>query len=96
MSAVSGRATHALAVTLAALFVASALPSAAAAGESWQADTEFVLVPQQIPGMDANAVTAFYRLRDPDGNQLGPVVEKPAGDPIERLEVPPVPGVYSL
>ncbi len=96
MSALRDRAILALTAALAALLIASASVSAASAAESWQAGNVFEIVPQQVPGSAAGATNAFYRLRNEEGEQLGVVVERSMIDLVKRLEVPPVPGVYSL
>jgi hypothetical protein len=82
----------------AAVLTALALvaPAAAAAGEDWQADPQFELDPWQVPGSSPGAVSAEYLLLDPSGSPVGPVIERPAGELIRYLEVPPVPGAYRL
>jgi hypothetical protein len=97
MSALRRRIAAAVVAVLAiTLPVVSADLSAASAAESWQASNRFVIDPQQLPGTAAGAAKAFYRLRDGQGNQLGPILERAVTYPLERLVVPSVPGVYSL
>jgi hypothetical protein len=71
-------------------------PATAGAAEDWQASTDFAINPWQVPGFSPQAVSSNYRLFDPLGSPLGPVIEKPAADLITHLEVPPVPGAYRL
>lgn len=90
-----GRTLHlALALALAALAAAVAVTVPAAAEEGWQADNEFPIVWQQLPGTAPGAVKAIYRLRDEGGNQLGPLLERSMLVLVKLQEVPPVPGSY--
>jgi hypothetical protein len=82
------------AAVLAALALAA--PAAASAAEDWQATNKFELDPWQVPGSSPGAVSADYQLLDPSGSPLGSVIERPAGELIRYLEVPPVPGAYRL
>lgn len=82
------------AAALAAL--ALVIPSAAGAAEDWQATNKFELDPWQVPGSSPGAVTAKYRLLAPSGSPVGSVIERPAGELVRYLEVPPVPGAYRL
>jgi len=86
----------AVASVLAGLAPVFAFDGQAAAEEGWQADNEFSIVPQQLPGTAPGAVKAIYRLRDEGGNQLEPLVERSMLDLVDRQEVPPVPGSYTL
>jgi hypothetical protein len=86
----------AVASALTVLATTCALTAPAAAEEGWQADTDFPIVWQQLPGTAPGAVKAIYRLRDETGNQLGPLVERSMLDLVDRQEVPPVPGSYLL
>jgi hypothetical protein len=79
-----------------AVTIAASASAAATAAEEWQASNVFQIDSQQLSGGANGVAKAFYRLEDAAGNQVGPVVERPASDLMERLEVPPVPGVYSL
>jgi hypothetical protein len=87
-----------LAVTsiLAALAPASAFTARAAAEEGWQADTVFPIDWTRLPGTAPGAVEGVYRLRDEEGSQVGPLVERPMLDLMDSHEVPPVPGIYLL
>jgi hypothetical protein len=82
------------AAVLAALALTA--PAAAGAAEDWQADPKFELNPWQVPGSSPSAVSADYQLLYPSGLPLGSVIERPAGQLIRYLEVPPVPGDYRL
>jgi hypothetical protein len=92
----SRRGILGLASALAVLIAASASATAATAAEEWQASNVFPIVSQQLPGSADGAAKAFYRLEDEEGKQLGPLVERPLFDLVESLEVPAIPGVYSL
>ena len=81
-------------LTLGAGLAANATPAAAV--ETWQADPVFRIDPTQIPGSAAGATEAVYRLLDPQGNQAGATLTRPAADPLDWIEVPPVPGVYEV
>ena len=96
MSSFQQRIVLAIVFALGAVVAASAFPSTATAAEKWQASNVFQIVSQQLPGSADGATKAFYRLEDEGGTQLGPLVEKPLFDLLERVEVPPIPGVYSL
>jgi hypothetical protein len=71
-------------------------PAEAGATEDWQANPKFELDPWQVPGSSPDAVSADYQLLDPSGSPVGSVIERPAGELIRYLEVPPVPGAYRL
>jgi len=86
----------AVASALTVLAAACTLPASAEAEEAWQADNDFPIVWQQLPGTAPGAVKAIYRLRDEAGNQLGPLLERSMLDLLDREEVPPVPGSYLL
>jgi hypothetical protein len=96
MSSSRRRSFRAVASALATILGAYGFAAAAAAAEEWQASNVFQIVSQQLPGSAEGAVKAFYRLEDEDGDQLGPLVERPLSDLVESMEVPPVPGVYVL
>jgi len=91
-----GNRSVALASALAVVAPFFAFTGQAAAVEEWQADNEFSIVTQQLPGTAPGAVKAIYRLRDEGGNQLGPLVERSMLDLVKLQEVPPVPGSYLL
>jgi hypothetical protein len=86
----------AVASLLTVLAPACAFTAPAPAEEGWQADNEFPIVWQQVPGTAPGAVKAIYRLRDEGGNQLGPLLERSMLDLVDLQEVPPIPGSYSL
>jgi hypothetical protein len=86
----------AAAVALATLGVASTAAVTTASAEEWQASRNFSILAFQVPGFSDAATKVLYRLRDAGGNQVGPLVEGPSSTPLERFEVPPIPGVYSL
>jgi hypothetical protein len=96
MSSARRRSFRAIALALAILPAISSFAAMASAAAEWQASNVFQIVSQQLPGSAEGATKAFYRLEDEEGNQLGPLVERPLYDLVERLEVPPIPGVYSL
>jgi hypothetical protein len=68
----------------------------AAASTDWQSETFFRIDPNQIPGFSEEATTAVYRLLDPEGSQVGPTIRRPALQPLNLIEVPPVPGIYTI
>ena len=87
------------------------LPSATAAAEpprianlrvegdeaSWHAESRFRLEWDQVPGPPAYARAALYRTYDSEGNLVeGPI--RVVGTPgvIDPVEVPPVPGAYTI
>ncbi len=78
-----------------AVALAAALPAPAAASE-WQASPVFEIDPQQVPGYSAQAAFGRYRLFDPQGTPVGPMIERPAHDPLDTFQVPSVPGIYRL
>jgi hypothetical protein len=86
----------ALASLLAVLAAAFASMAPAATEEGWQADNEFSIVWQQLPGTAPGAAKAIYRLRDEEGNPLGPLLERSMLELVKLQEVPPVPGSYLL
>jgi hypothetical protein len=85
-----------VASVLTVLAATCAFTAPASASEGWQADNEFPIVWQQLPGTAPGAVKAIYRLRDEGGNQLGPLLERSMLELVKYQEVPPVPGSYSL
>jgi hypothetical protein len=96
VSACGRKLSLAAASVLTALAAALAFTAPAAAEEGWQADNEFPIVWQQLPGTAPGAVKAIYRLRDEGGNQLGPLLERSMLELVKLQEVPPVPGSYLL
>jgi hypothetical protein len=63
---------------------------------SWHASNAFRLEWTQIPGA-ASPITVIYRLYDPDGKQIeGPVRYTKYPSVIDPLEVPLVPGAYTV
>ncbi|HEU5105084.1 MAG TPA: hypothetical protein VFU11_04525 [Solirubrobacterales bacterium] len=79
----------------AALLVTGSNSTEAIASE-WQASPAFKVNPQQVPGAATGATRAIYRLLDPQGQAVGdPMLTYPP-DFLQLVEVPPVPGVYTL
>jgi hypothetical protein len=70
--------------------------TATASTGGWQASTIFPIDPREAPGVAAGATRAVYRLLDPQGQQIGGLMEALPLDPLEKVEVPPVSGVYTL
>jgi hypothetical protein len=85
-----------LLVLLSALMTSltAAIPPTGAASESWQADRVFAIDPAQVPGLSAGAAKFNYRLLDPQGKQIGLVIDRPGIDPLDWIEVPPLAGSY--
>jgi hypothetical protein len=69
-----------------------------AGGEgNWHASTTFRLDWTQVPGPPVSPRAVVYRLYDSDGNLVeGPIRNTETVHTIEPLEVPPVPGVYTI
>jgi hypothetical protein len=78
------------------MLLAAGSGPAQASSDGWQASTIFSIDPREVPGEAADATRAVYRLRDPQGQQVGGLMEAPPRDPLEKIEVPPVSGVYTL
>jgi hypothetical protein len=91
-----GRNLSLAAALLAVLAPLFAFNTQAAAEEGWQADKQFPIVWQQLPGTAPGAVKAIYRLRDEEGTQLGPLVERSMLNLVKLQDVPPIPGSYLL
>ncbi|HET8815202.1 MAG TPA: hypothetical protein VFM51_09645 [Solirubrobacterales bacterium] len=68
----------------------------AAASNEWQADPFFYLDHWQVPGFEEQATTAGYRLLDPQGNQIGAIIRQPSIRPLTLIEVPAIPGIYTV
>jgi hypothetical protein len=86
-----------MAVALVVVFLTAAAGNSAAAGAgAWQASRTFKVDPKQVPGLAEGATRATYRLRDPQGRQVGDLMEATPLDPLQMVEVPPVRGVYTL
>jgi len=96
---------------LLALVFACALPAAAAATEplrienlqveggeaNWHASNGFRLDWTQVPGPPLLPRAVLYRLFDSEGHLVeGPVRDTEFGRMIDVLEVPPVPGIYTV
>lgn len=62
----------------------------------WQASATFKIDPRDVPGIADGATRALYRLRDPQGQPIGNVIEATPLDPLERIKVPPLRGIYTL
>ncbi|TMK58373.1 MAG: hypothetical protein E6G51_02930 [Actinobacteria bacterium] len=77
------------------LSMAGSGPSQASSA-SWQASPVFSIDPREVPGVASDGTRAAYRLLDPQGQQVGGLMEAPARDPLEKVQVPPVSGVYTL
>ena len=66
-------------------------------GEGWRADNTFVLTWDQVPGPPVYPRAVLYRLYDSEGSLVaGPVRDTQTLLAIEGLEVPPVPGAYTV
>ena len=78
------------------VLLATGSGTATASSDGWQASTIFPIDPREVPGVAAGATRAVYRLLDPQGQQVGGLMEAPPLDPLEKVEVPPVSGVYTL
>jgi len=65
--------------------------------ESWHSDNAFALTWDQVPAPPAYPRAVLYRLYDSEGNLVaGPVRNTRAVVAIDRLEVPPTPGAYTV
>lgn len=88
-----------------------ALPTVAAATEplritdlrveggeaSWHADNRFRLEWDQVPGAPAHPRAVLYRLYDPEGGLIeGPIRVTGTPTALDPVEVPPVPGAYTV
>ena len=84
-------------VILAAGLLAAGPGSAPAAmpGE-WQAKPSFQIDFEDFPGGTAGGTRAVYSLLDPQGQIVEEAIETTVLDPIELVDVPPIPGVYTL
>jgi hypothetical protein len=69
---------------------------AAATPSGWQATTYFVVFPQQVPGSAEGAARIGYRLLDPQGQPIGEPTMRPLIHPVELVDVPSVPGIYTF
>jgi len=78
------------------LFLATGGGLALADSGEWQAGTTFSIDPREVPGVAAGATRAVYRLLDPQGQPVGGLMEATPLDPLERVQVPPVGGIYTL
>jgi hypothetical protein len=76
--------------------IALALPAPALAAESWQAARDFEINPTQVPGYSDGAILGRYRLFDPQGAPVDPLLERPVEDLFDWFKVPSVPGAYKL
>jgi hypothetical protein len=86
-----------LGVLLCALVAMLVLPTPpGAAADGWQADRTFEIDEARVPGISPQAARTNYLLRDPQGAQISPTIQRPWWDPIPSITVPAVPGVYSL
>lgn len=90
----SGRARMLLAAL--AVVLGAAWPAGAAHAAQWQASPIFLVDPTQVPGTSPDAEKLQYLLLDPQGEPVRPVLTARPWDPVESIEVPPVPGVYQL
>jgi hypothetical protein len=79
----------------AAIVLGSALGAEAARATSWQASTLFAIDPEAVPGKAADAAGVFYLVRGPQGETVIDV-ELPTASPLRGIQVPAVPGVYTL
>jgi hypothetical protein len=93
VTALRGRLLAALTATMLAA-VAAAAPAASPSG--WQASPTFKIDPREVPGVDDRATWAFYRLLDPQEEQIGDLMQASALDPLQKIQVPPIRGVYTL
>lgn len=91
-------AALALIATLSCISATCSLASTSAGGVSdrWQAEPFFLLNPHRVPGLTEGGTSAVYRLLDPQGNQIGSTIRRPRSNLIAVLEVPRVPGVYTV
>jgi len=85
-----------LAGLVAGMFLTTGSGTALASSDGWQASTIFSINPREVPGVAAGAARAGYRLLDPQGQQVGGLMEAPSSDPLEKVQVPRVSGVYTL
>jgi hypothetical protein len=84
-------------VLLCALVALLLLPAPIdAAADGWQADQTFEIDPYRIPGRSSRATRINYLLRDPQGQQISPMIQRPSWNPLDSIAVPAVPGVYGL
>jgi RNA polymerase sigma factor (sigma-70 family) len=70
--------------------------SALASGGGWQASPTFDVDAGEVPGVAAGGTRAIYRLLDPQGEQIGDLMEATMVGPLQTVEVPRVPGAYTL
>jgi hypothetical protein len=85
-----------LAGLVAGMSLATGSVTAQASSDDWQASTTFSIDPREVPGVAAGATRAVYRLLDPQGQRIGGLMEATPLDPLEKVQVPPVSGVYTL
>lgn len=80
---------------LVALLVILPAPRGAAA-DGWQADPVFEIDHYRLPGVSPQATRTNYLLRDPQGEQIPPTIQRPWWNPLDSIAVPAIPGIYNL
>jgi len=78
------------------MLLATGSGTALASSDGWQASTVFSIDPREVPGVAPGATRMIYRLLDPQGQQVGSPMEATPSDPLEKVQVPSVSGVYTL
>jgi hypothetical protein len=85
----------AIALAVGALAAAAGVSAAASTGK-WQASPTFDVDAGEVPGVAPEGTRAIYRLLDPQGEQIGDLMEATMVGPLQTVEVPRVPGAYKL
>jgi hypothetical protein len=93
---IANRTRLGLAIVAAALALAAVAPVSASVAAPWQASRDFEIDTDQVPGHPIGATRAIYRLLDPQGDPVGPDMDKPMSDPFDWFQVPATPGIYKL
>lgn len=78
-----------------AVAAGAAAQAKAATAAPWQADPVFRLDPEQLPGTAPGATRIVYVVRDSQGSAVR-TLDRPAENPLDWIEVPPVPDVYTV
>lgn len=82
-------------VAMIALGCAAASRPEVAAAVPWQADPLFRLDPEQLPGIAPGATKIVYLVLDSQGSPVR-TLDREAANPLDWIEVPPVPGSYTV